>query len=324
MTLVNITEHETWKVQDATKLQAYMNCPRRYFYEYVLGWRSEIPNVHLEFGSAWHLAMEVFMDKGLSAESAAEAYLKFEEYYRRFFDATWDEGNAPKTPSNALRALAQYVQTYQDVDDFEILHVEVAGSVAIGKDKPIYFKTDTICRGREGIFSLEHKTGGYFSTKWAAQWRQKMQVSVYSHVLFCLYEPEEVYGVKINGVFLTNPPQLKLNGEPRANSRDNEFHRVPVRKNLAAMQSWLYEVNEYYDQIQNDFQRLSETKEEDEVMTAFKRNTESCTQYGPCPFLDYCSIWHNPVQHADSPPVGYKVNHWDPRKIEGVRETVEL
>ena len=323
-TLVNIEDHETWKVQDATKLQAYMNCPRRYFFEYVLGWRSEIPNNHLEFGSAWHMAMEVFYEKGVSLESAAEGYKKFEEYYREQFDETWDEGNAPKNPGNALRARAQYVQNYKDTDDFEVLHIEVAGSVAIAPNKPIYFKTDTICRDDSGVFSLEHKTGSYFNTKWAAQWRQKMQVSVYSHVLFCLFEPEEVYGVKINGVFFANPPRYKANGEPYANARDNEFHRVPVRKNLAAMQAWLVEVTRWYDMIQDDFNRLASAKEEDEVLEAFPRNTESCTQYGPCPFLDYCSIWNNPIQYADSPPIGYRVEHWDPRKIPGVRETVEL
>jgi CRISPR/Cas system-associated exonuclease Cas4 (RecB family) len=60
-------EHETWQVLDATKLQTYMRCPRKFFFNYVLGWKSEIPSNHLVFGSAWHMAMEVLLDKGYNS-----------------------------------------------------------------------------------------------------------------------------------------------------------------------------------------------------------------------------------------------------------------
>ena len=315
-------EQPTWKVHDATKIQAFMKCRRRYFFEYVTGWRSETPNVNLVFGSAWHRVMEVIFDGG----SILEAGKAFEAEYREVFPPNWDEANKPKTLFNAVRAIPQYLAQYGDQDkDLEVLHIEVAGSVAISSTKNVHFKTDTILRNREGMYlSMEHKTSKRFSFGWAAQWRQKFQVGTYNHVLHSMYPPEEVYGVIINGFFVTDPPKMKKNGEPYANAKDNEFHRVPVRMNLDAMNAWLHDALYYVEEIEDDFQRLAETKEDDSIMKAFPRNREACADFGSCPFLDWCSSWHNPIQHAEEPPVGMKVEHWDPRKRDHARETVEL
>jgi hypothetical protein len=318
-----LKEVETHHIQDSTKIQAYMNCPRKYFFEYVLGWKSEIPNKHLIFGSAWHLAMEILLEYGYDAETLLAAYEAFLTEYRKEFSSEWDDINSPKNPEAVFRALPQYASRWAD-DNFEVLHIEVAGSVAIGVDKIIHFKTDTICHSDEGYFSLEHKTGTRFSSVWAAEWRQKMQVGVYTHVLFCLFPENEIYGVKINGAFLSSPPKIKKDGTPYANARDNEFHRVPIRRNLASMEAWLVEVNMWYDRIQDDFQKLSEASEDDSILEAFPRQTEACTKYGVCPFLDHCSIWHNPLQHAGAPPTGYHVEHWDPRNIPTAREKMTL
>jgi len=319
-----IADQETWEVQDATKIQAYMVCPRKYFYEYVLGWRHKIPNKHLAFGTAWHLAMEVVLQDGTSAEALAKAYQSFESSYRETFDPTWDEGNSPKTPATVLRALPMYAEKYAN-DDFKVLRIEVAGSIPVNDKRVIHFKEDTICEGNEGIFSLEHKTGSSYTNSWIAQWPQKMQVGVYTHTLYSMYPENRVWGVKINGFFPREPPKMKLNGEPYKGARDIEFHRVPIRRDVQSLNSWLWEVNRWLDNIEDDFQRLSESTEDDPILEAFPRNTESCTKYGkPCDFIDYCTLWHNPLREAENPPLEFKVEHWDPRNRDNVKEVIEL
>ena len=151
-----------------------------------------------------------------------------------------------------------------------------------------------------------------------------MQLSIYNHVLYSLYPEEEVYGVIINATFLSNEPKRKKDGELYAGARDNEFKRLPARRPLANMEGWLHEVEELFDTVQRDYQRLEEAQIGDPVMKAFNRNTEACSDYGGCPFIDYCSVWNNPLQHADEPPVGMKVEHWDPRAADTVREVVTL
>jgi ATP-dependent helicase/DNAse subunit B len=78
---MQLEKQPTWEVQDATKIQAYMNCPRRYFYEYVLGWRAERKNVHLEFGNGWHVAMETLLNEGYHTDAVARAFAHLAEYY---------------------------------------------------------------------------------------------------------------------------------------------------------------------------------------------------------------------------------------------------
>jgi hypothetical protein len=323
---MNLPEEPTWAITDATKIQALMKCRRKYFFEYVLGWRPDTPSVHLIWGSAWHRVMEVLYEKGFSSEVAAEAFKSFEAEYRETFPPTWDDGNKPKVPFNALRAIPQYMHHYsRDEDEFEVLHIEVAGTVAVSTTKSLHFKTDTIMRNQDGkVLSMEHKTSKSFNHSWANQWRQKFQVGTYNHVLNSMYDPDEVYGVLINGFFVSNPPQMKKNGEPYANAKDNEFHRVPVRMNMDSMNAWLNDAMYYIEETENEFQKLSETKEEDAIMKAFPRNREACADFGTCPFLDYCCSWHNPIQHAEEPPLGYHVEHWDPSKRDHVKEIVNL
>jgi hypothetical protein len=302
-----------------------MSCPRKYFYEYVLGWQREEPNVHLEFGTAAHLALEMLLTRGYHPNVVEDAFKAFLSHYRRFFNEEMDEGNKPKNPSCFLRALIMYADLYKsDLSTFKVLHTEVSGSVPISANRLIYFKSDSICEGDEGHFCLEHKTGQRYSIAWAAQWRQKVQVGTYIHVLYSLFPPSQVYGAKINGIFPHEEPKLKKDGTPYAGALDCEFHRVIVRRNQDSMQSWLSEINIWFDLIEDDFERLSEATDEDQVLSAFPRNTESCSQYGLCPFFDWCSVWQNPLRHADSPPVGFLPKSWDPRSPEYVKEVMKL
>jgi hypothetical protein len=319
---------DTHRIQDSTKIMAFMKCPRMYFFEYVIGWRSDSPNIHLVFGAAWHEAMEHLFLNGMTAVSVEEAYQKFETVYREAFDQTMDPIHEPKTPGNALRALVQYAKQYRhDREEFDVLHTEVAGSVMVGEE-PIFFKVDTIVRDKRSgrINSLEHKTTTSFSPMWLHQWRQKFQVGTYTYALRLLYGPDEVDGVIINGVAIRNPAKLKLDGTPYANARDTEFQRVPSRFDNKKMADWFNQALYWLLYIRAEFERLYEERTDAEVLQAFPKNTENCVQYGkPCPYLDYCIAKPNPLQWGDTTPIGMMVDHWDPRaQVESAKEKVEL
>lgn len=319
---------DTHRVQDATKIKAFMKCPRFYFYSYVLGWRPEEPSIHLVFGSAWHEAMEYLMLHGLSAESIEGAYSLFETEYRKTYDPSMDLLNEPKTPANALRALVLYARNYKnDHLDFEVLHTEVAGSVLIGDD-PLFFKIDTVVRDKVTgrISSLEHKTTTSFSSFWLHQWRQNFQVGTYTYALRTWYSNENVDGVIINGAMIKPPPRVKLNGELYANSRDCEFQRVPARMNETKVNDWVSQAAYWLAYIKAEFEALASCHPDDDVMRAFPKVTESCTQYGkPCPYIDFCVSQPNPLRYGNEVPIGMAVEHWDPREAqETANEVLEL
>ena len=294
----------TWEVLDSSKLTTFMDCPRRYFFEYVLGWRSDAPNNHLEFGTAWHDAMEHLLLNGYNDDSVILAYDKFLAHYRQHFPESSDELYAPKTPAKALEALTLYAGYYlADLNEFETLYTEIAGTVPINQAQVLHFRLDSICRERstERYFSLEHKTGSRLSRFWTDQWPLSIQVGTYTHVLHCLYPSDEVYGVRVNGTFFQKT--------------GIKFQRLPIRKTMEHMKQWLWNVTWWADQIAWQFESLDSAYDE-EVLTAFPQQPGSCTKYFGCPYHDFCLSWANPLHHCDVVPLGFKIEHWDPRERE--------
>jgi len=325
-----MTEQETWGIQDSTKLQAYMNCARAYFFEYVLGWRKDEPSVHLGHGIAVHKAMECLYPVGgpdFSNDALANAWASYFEYYRSIFHEDSDIANSPKNPECTFRALSMYRNLYSPLDDFEVLHSEVAGTVLLDiNGRKLYFKQDNICQDKNGrIFTLEHKTGTNFRALWALEWAQSIQLGTYCHVLFCMYPPKDVYGAYVNGIFIHEPPRIRKDGTPYANSKDTEFHRIPVAKTPRQMEDWAITVGHWLNLLDDDFEALSSCIDSDDIMAAFPKNTGACTKYFGCVYAPYCAAWLNPLQQADQPPIGFKIEHWDPRgKLAGAKEVVEL
>lgn len=298
-----IPYNKTWDIVDSTKLQTYMDCPRRYFFEYVLGWQGEAENVHLIFGSAWHLAMEHLLLKGYTKDTIAEAWNLLNDYYRKHFAPEDDSLRAPKIPSVALNALVGYCNEYRN-DEFDVLYTEIAGTVPIMADRVMHFRMDSILRHKDGIGSLEHKTGSTLTRQWMDQWLLNCQTGTYNHVLYCLYPEEQVKdaGVVINGAIF--------------NKTKMQYKRVPARRTKKMMNVWYWNVRQWIGQLDEDMAHLAVCKDSEPVLFCFKQNTQSCTKYFGCPWTAYCMSWANPLQYAEEPPHGCVQRWWDPSNIE--------
>lgn len=303
----NIEPHYTWNILDSSKLAAYMDCPRRYFWEYVLSWRSDAPNNHLVFGTAWHHAMEHLLLNDYSDESVFEAFDKLLASYRPQFPEESDNLYWPKTPMNALKALGMYAEQYAAQDNFETLYTEIAGTVPINGDQALHFRLDSICRDDQGrIFSLEHKTGSRMSRQWTDQWQLAVALGTYTHVMNCLFDPKTVWGVRVNGTFFAK--------------KNISFLRVPVRKTMDHMKQWLWNTAWWADQIRWQFDLLERCSDSDQVLTAFPQQPGNCTKYFGCQYHDFCLAWPNPLQHIDDLPAGYIVERWDPSLMESTHK----
>lgn len=300
-----IPYHPTWEIKDSSKIQDFLRCERMYFYEFMLGWKSTIPNNHLVYGEAWHRAMEHLLLEGYSDKAVQEAYNeKFLPYYRSIFAQDTDELCSPKTPANALKALAEYTTWYaEDPLKYEVLFTEVSGTVPIDDKRVLDFRIDSILREREsGLYlSFEHKTKkSSFTQRWYEQWELSVQIGTYTHALYCLYPMEKVKGVMVNGVgFL----KTKL-----------DHIRLPQWRNPRQMQVWLWNTLEHVNLIEAEMERLSECKDSDEVMMAFPIRSISCGNFFGCPYLDFCTTWSNPLRKCEKPPMGFEINFWNPRE----------
>ncbi len=296
-----IQEHPSHKVIDSTKLKAFMECPRSYFYEYVLGWRSENPSIHLEFGSAWHLAMEHLLLTDYSPANISQAWTLLTDYYRKSFPPELDEAYAPKNPGFALNALMAYAKEYaSDWQKQKVLYTEIAGTVAMDDTHMLHFRMDSILESEGMIKSREHKTGSTMNRQWTDQWSMAIQTWVYNHVLYSLFPKEKVWGVEINGTFFQK--------------KGTKFLRVPARRSLPMMESGYWNVLHWMLELEWEMERMQACTEGDPVMMCFPTNPSHCTSYFGCKYMDFCMSWPNPLQHIDEVPLGMKVEHWDPRK----------
>lgn len=309
-----VPPHKTWDIQDASKLQEYMTCPRKYFYRYVLGWTTEGVNHDLVFGEAVHRTMEVLYDAKkqdveLSTPVKTAARAAFMNHYREYFAEHTDQDKSPKDPGNVTIMLDQYIKKYAH-EDIKVEHIEVAGSVPLDTtgEMSLHFRIDTIVEQEGKKLVLEHKTGKQNSRQWRDQWLLKMQVGVYTHALYCVYPTDDVYGVVINGLL------FKKGG--------NELLRIPVRKTPDSMNVWLWNTLDLMVRLKKEFLRLSHCSPADRVMEAFPMNTESCTKYWGCPYIDFCTAWPNPLKRCEEPPPGYVIERWNPSEREALAKEV--
>lgn len=301
-----ITPAPSWNVLDSTKLQAYCDCERKFFYEYVLGWRTKTANNHLTFGNALHQALEHIYKNSMAPSVIAQAYELFLTSYRKDFPEETDGIFEPKTPERAFLMLVDYAKQYSsDLHEYEILYTEVAGTVAITDYLNLSFKMDTILKEHSSgkMLSLEHKSSqGYYNGIWPIQWPLSIQVGTYTHALNCLFSPEETKGVIINGIFFHKTKKVEFS-----------FKRQPVYKTNDQMQVWLDTVLSRYYAILGDFEMLQGASEGDPTLKAFPLNPRSCSDYfRPCIFHDFCQAWPNPLRKAFQPPLGFMIEHWNP------------
>jgi hypothetical protein len=298
-----------------------MNCPRQTFYRYILGWVNERPNKDLIFGSAWHLAMETILRKGIRPESIIEAYQIALDYYRnRGFDEETDLGRFPKIPGVIPEALARYTSRWS-LDKFEVLYTEIGGTVPISIEplRLMHFKIDAIVRNltTDKISAFEHKTGTKHSRAWEQEKKMSVQTGTYNHVLYCLFKPEDVWGVIVNGTFFRATKSGVVWDE-------NSFVRVPCRKEPDLMQAWLVNTNDWYMSYEDDIYQLDRATPDQEALHCFRMNTEACSKYYGCAYLDFCLSWPNPLRRCEYPPQGFKVEFWDPSRIDTVKTYYDI
>ena len=288
-----------WNIHDSTKIKCFLECPRKYFWNYILGWETDKVNIHFLFGEAWHELMEYLLLKqgSWNKQVEEEAFQLFCMVYMAEIPKDEYDLYSPKDPAHAYQALQEYMNLYKHLDD-EVLYTEIPGVVPIDEERVLHFKIDAIMSGERGLYIEDHKTGSQDSKAWRDQWRLDFQISCYTHVLFLLFPDAFKFGAVINGTILRK--------------KGPAFIPVEVAKSPEQLQGWLWEARYTVKEIEHNHLALSQCSESDPVMMAFPRRTTSCTKFGTCPYIDFCCAWQNPIQKADRPPVGIRIRHWDP------------
>lgn len=313
-----INSHPTWQIMDSSKLDTALDCRRQFFFQHILGWRVDKPNHDLYFGNAWHIAREYQLIHGY--DDIKGAFLAFMDFYRKEFSQESDEIYRPKDPEAVGLALVKFANERQDdLRDNELLYTEISGTVPITEDgKVLHYRMDSVLRRKENdkIFSWDHKSATEKSMNYRG-WEEKFYLSIqngtYTHCLYCMYPVEDVIGVEFDGTAFA---YLKRGSKQRDQGYHISFKQVPAWKTPDQMNVWLWNVVDLVEDLERELDRLSYCEEGDAVMQCFPMNTNNCTKYYGCAFHDYCMSWPNPLQRCYEPPLGFKVEHWDPREMK--------
>ena len=311
-----LSEKPTWSIVDSSKLDCFQRCKRKFFYEYILGWRPDLPAHDLHFGECWHKAREYQLLHGY--DRYLEAFAVFEDAYRKEFPEETDELYRPKDPFAVLVALEKFNDERQsDLIDNEVLLTETSGTVPIdSQGRKLHYRMDSVLQRREDgkYFSWDHKSRKKtFNRQWSEAFQLSIQNGTYTHCMYCMYPIDQVLGVEFCGTafdYLTRGSKLRGQGY------HIEFLRVPAFKPPDQMNAWLWTVNDLYSELEREMDRLFHCQEDDQVMMAFPMNDTSCSEFWGCTYHDFCISWQNPLQRCDVPPLGFREEHWNPAAME--------
>jgi hypothetical protein len=318
-----LTPQPEWSIYDSSKLDTYIACPRKYFYEHILGWRRDLPAHDLYFGQSWHIAREHQLLYGY--DQVDEAFTKFLQYYRLQFDESTDDMYKPKNPMGVLSALLKfYKERSSDLIENEVVEVngvkltEISGTVPIAENRRLHYKMDSHMRVKKTgkIFSKDHKStsGKYINNDfWSNQFYLSIQNGTYTHCLYCQYPIDQVLGIEFCG---TGFEYLSKGSAARPAGYHSTLRLVPAYKNPSQMNVWLWNVNKIVDELEEDMDRLHHSNIEDQLLFAFRQNPKSCGDYRGCTFHDFCLSWTNPLQRCSAPPLGYREEFWNPEEAE--------
>ena len=301
----------TWDNLHSTKLECFILCPRKYLYEHIFGWEPEGVDLPMHFGSSWHEAMRYLLrnTSGTKEGRVCDAFDVFKSVWRQKVAEADDDPKNARSSGAALLGLHDYLTTFPE-EDFEVLYTEVFGSLPMTPDRFICFKIDTVVRGPEGVYALEHKTTSMESQMWKDSWTLSMQLHTYMHALYTVYG-DETYGAKINaGIF---------------RKKGNLFLRIPIRRSFKQMSEWIWQVEYYLMLLEWSHNKLAVATQDDEILEAFPKNPGNCTKWNKiCPYHAFCSAdsWTNPLCYLPGPQPGFIIRFWDP--LEEYKKTANF
>ena len=309
------------KYFDNTRISEFRSCPRKFYFRNVKDWTGSGFSAPLAFGSAWHDAMDAIWTD-LAGGTDLEDEFVVQNGYKAFVRG-WVKSNGThpdemgpeeidrlgaRTPFVGMEMLYEYVlKRRKFLSEIELLSVEQPFAVPLDPSDPDLFyvgRFDKIFRYRDSIIIGEHKTtslyksnGGFRST-FLDQWSPNSQVDGYLHAAHILYG--ETAG------------QLWIDGALVHRKHHDEFIFIPVERQFAQLDAWLWETRNWISQIDGHWDASQDPGAKDSpYMAAFPKNTGACQDFARnCSYIDLCKAWSNPLQRPT--PQGFTEEAWSP------------
>lgn len=268
---------------DSTSLGWLKECPRKYYYAMVVGWRPKHETVNLKFGALYHKGLEDY-DRRRALGADHETALR--DTVAALMNDTWDRGEKPgpwvsdhnaKTRETLIRSVIWYLEHFKD-DPAKTVMLEngqpaVELSFKMELPVPAYNSSvnyvlcghlDRVVEYAGNTYVMDRKTSGStISTSYFEQYDPDNQMSLYT------LASKVIYHTPVKGVII-DAAQIAV-GFTR-------FSRGFTYRTDAQITEWLDDLG-FWMNLQT--QLAEEGK--------WPMNDKSCHKYGGCHFRKVCS-----------------------------------
>ena len=269
---------------DNSMISDYMNCPRSFFHRHCEFLKPLTPNLGAEFGTALHHARDAFFN-GKSESDINKAFL---DHYLQF------EGLDPtgtRTCVKGIQTISEYLEFYSsDLKLYDILGVELSGAMDMGFFLYIG-RMDLLCIHKESGKKIvdDLKTSG---RRGYLTLNPNYQITGYIAMVQELEGNKDCETGRLDQVYYYkgNKPCVMV--------------REETVKKPTHIKEWIRDTQWQASQIHNSC-----------YCDHFPKNTNSCSRYGRCPYLDLCCCDDEETLRSMKRNM-FTIEKWEPFKEE--------
>ena len=261
---------------DNTSISVFKDCPRKYYFSTIQGWRARGISPPLAWGGAMHDCYEVY-DKAKIEGASTEAALCLS--IRRAFElaaAGFGDDNR-RTLLTLLRSIVWYseqyasdvLQTYRFPNGRVGLEMSFSFPLPFspaGSTTPYYYSghIDKLALYSDSLYAVERKsTTVALSEQFFARYTHSAQIGGY------VYAGKVIFDTQVSGAII-EATQVGVNF--------TRFGRLVVHRINDLLEEWMGDLHQWI--------RWVESCHKEDYWPA---NTESCSKYNGCQFRNVCS-----------------------------------
>lgn len=284
---------------DSTMLGTLKECPRKFYFQHILGFQPPRTNVHLTFGQLYHAGLERYDHSraaGLSHEDASTAMVE----WAMKESAGWVSDDPIKNRTSLIRSLVWAAEDEQ--------HSPLQ-TVILANGKPaveLSFRFPAFEAGGETIYLSGHldKVAKHESQSWIVD--RKTTAGPLNATYFRQFNPHNqmtLYTIA-GRVILAKPPAGVLIAAAQIGVNFTRTATRPTLRAPAALDEWMADTQWWINRAH-----------EFAVQGHWPANDKSCGNYGGCPFIPVCSV--APAFRKRWLADDYIKFDWNPLKIRG-------
>lgn len=276
---------------DNTALEAYMSCPRKFYYGMVLhrrGRAGSLLSPALAYGTTWHAIMETHYKTGGDMQKVVEAAV-----------ASWRPHENPEDHRTLERCVSEYAR-YTDRWGDHDAEAKTWGKTVGYPDAPVVEvpteiwwpgaihsyagKIDRIVE-HQGLYYVEdHKTTSALGPTYFRQFDPSNQMMGYAWLA------EKLTGLPIAGVRINAHAVLK---------GSSKFERQTIMFTQERLEEWAENYGRWAARIATSYEIVAQSTHLDDavaevssaVLSAFPHNFQACAgKYGQCVYTDVCTM----------------------------------